>query len=114
MTGRAAGLCAGNEMAGYANAGVGRGSGRGFGPGLGRGGRRRGWRGGQRMVTPAGPYRGGLASEDPQTRMSVPQAGDAAPTRQQQIDQLQSQARYLEQSLKVLLEGIETLQSQSD
>ncbi len=53
MTGRAAGLCAGNQMPGYANPGVGYGRGLGFGRGRGRGfgrgylGRGRGfwWRG---------------------------------------------------------------------
>jgi len=79
MTGRGAGYCAGYPVPGAANPVSGRGYGFGFGRGFGFG--FRGGRGGRW----AGPY-------------APPHA--AAPTRQQELEALQGEAKYLEDALE--------------
>ncbi|MCK4871126.1 MAG: DUF5320 domain-containing protein [Phycisphaerales bacterium] len=94
MTGRAAGLCAGNDAPGYTNPvrGMGMGRGRNAGGGGGRGRRGgRGWRGGSSAVPLA-------TSEAP------------AMTNEQQIDDLRKQAEQIEITLSALRDRIETLQ----
>ena len=92
MTGRAAGYCAGYATPGFANPVLGRGYGAGFGPGLGlgfRGGR--GGRGG-RWGAPSAGYGYGYAAA-----VAAPYA--ARPTREQEVDALQGQAKYFEDAL---------------
>lgn len=97
MTGRAAGYCAGYSTPGAANPVPGRGYGFGFGRGLGfgfRGGRGRRW---------AAPYAGyGVPY--------VPPYGPA-PTRQQEMEALQSQAKYLEGVLEEIKKRIAEIEA---
>ena len=86
MTGRGAGFCAGFGAPGYMNAGAVAGYGRGRGFGRGHGFRRFGAWGA------AMPY--------------------AAPTREQQVDVLKEQSRYLESELKAVRDQIEQLESE--
>ncbi len=100
MTGRAAGPCAGYPTAGFMNAGLGYGHGLG---GCGRGWRNRfyatgltGWQRGVRggrfnYVTPTAP----------------------AMNREQEMDSLNAQAQYLEDTLKDIRHRIEELQNQN-
>jgi hypothetical protein len=110
MTGRAAGFCAGNTVAGYMNP-VG---GRGYG-GWGRGG---GW--GRRNWYYAtgipGWARAGYGLPAPGGAVS-PYAYGGAPiaptiTTQQELDGLKGQARYLEDTLDGIKKRIEELESQ--
>ena len=84
MTGRAAGYCAGYSVPGFANQVAGRGYGFGFGRGMGCG-----FRGGR------GGGHGG--------RWGIPYAGYgygySAPTREEEVDALQGQAKYFEDAL---------------
>ncbi|MBN1613747.1 MAG: DUF5320 domain-containing protein [Deltaproteobacteria bacterium] len=98
MTGRAAGYCAGYPMPGFANQIPGRGFGFGRGMGLGfRGGR------GRRWGIPYFAYGYGMPS-------AVPYG--AAPTRQQEIDALQEQAKYFEAALSEINKRIGDLEAE--
>lgn len=108
MTGRAAGYCAGYAVPGFANAVLARGYGAGFGRGLGlgfRGGRggRGGW--GGRFAAPFGGY--GYA---------VPPVGlsGAAPTREQEVNALQDQAKYFEDALADIKKRLADLESEKN
>ena len=107
MTGRAAGFCAGNTVAGYMNPIGGRGyGGRGRGGGWGR----RNW------------YNATGLPEWARARYGLPAWGGAyayggapfAPTitTQQELDGLKGQAEYLEDSLDGIKKRIEELESQ--
>jgi len=106
MTGRAAGYCAGYGMSGYANPVGGRGCGFGYGRGLGlgfRGGRggRGGW--GGRWTAPAAGY--GYAAP-----FAAPYG--AAPTREQEVDALQGQAKYFEDALVEIKKRLADLEAE--
>ena len=94
MTGRGAGYCAGYSTPGAVNPVSGRGYGFGFGRGLGFG--FRGGRGGRW----AGPY-AGYGYNVPY----VPPYGPA-PTRQQEMEALQEEAKYLENALEEIKKRI--------
>lgn len=100
MTGRAAGYCEGYSAPGVANPVPGRGYGFGFGRGLGFG--FRGGRGGRWAV----PYAG--------YGYNVPYAPPyaAAPTRQQELEAFQGQARYLEDALEEIKKRIAELEAE--
>jgi len=96
MTGRAAGYCAGYPVPGFANPIPGRGSGFGYGRGLGLG-----FRGGRRAFPFFGygygyPYAPSLGTE---------------PTPQQEIEVLQNQSKYLQDSLEGINKRIAELET---
>ncbi len=108
MTGRAAGFCAGYATPGFANPVLGRGYGAGFGRGLGlgfRGGRggRGGW--GGRFAAPYAGY--GYAAP------AVAPAW-AAPTREQEVNALQGQAKYFEDALADIKKRLADLESEKN
>ncbi len=112
MTGRAAGYCAGYETPGYANPGprMGMAWGRGWGGGWGGGwGRGRGWRHG--YYATGLPFwarygYGPLAGAPP-----VPYGPyAAAPTKEQEIATLRTQAEWLRDSLEAITSRIEELE----
>lgn len=80
MTGRALGSCAGNSATGYAGAGLGRGYGMGRGCGFGGRGGARGFGGGR-------AWRG------------FPAWGGGAPTREEELSNLENQAGQLKNAL---------------
>ncbi|MBN1931370.1 MAG: DUF5320 domain-containing protein [Desulfobacterales bacterium] len=103
MTGRGAGYCAGHSTPGFANPAFGRayggfGFGRGFGRGFGYGfrGCRRG-----RWAVPYGGYGGPYAAPYP-----------AVPTRQQEMEALQDEAKYLADDLEGIKRRIAELESE--
>ena len=96
MTGRAAGYCAGYPVPGFANPIPGHRYGFGFGRGMGFG--FRGGRGGRWAV----PYYGHP------TPYAVPYA--SAPTPQQEVETLQGQAEYLENTLAEIKKRIAELE----
>jgi len=98
MTGRVAGYCAGYSAPGFANPIPGRGY--GFGRGMGYG--FRGGRGG-RWAAPYAVYGYG-------TPFAVPYS--AAPTRQQEIEALQGQAKYFEEALAEINKQISDLEDE--
>lgn len=107
MTGRAAGYCAGFGVPGYDNPIGGRGLGFGYGRGLGlgfRGGRggRGGW--GGRWTAPYAGY--GYA-------VPAVAAYAAAPTREQEIDALQGQAKYFEDALADIKKRLGELETEN-
>lgn len=105
MTGRAAGYCAGYSVPGFANPVMGRGYGMGYGRGLGLGfrGGRGGWGGRGLGGRWAAPYAGyGYAAP-----VAVPYG--AAPTREQEIDSLQGQAKYFEDALADIKKRLDDL-----
>ena len=124
MTGRGAGYCAGFGVPGYMNPYPGRGYGRGFGGGYGGGfgWRHRNWAGGSGFwgrgrgrgfgvwgaypgyspYPPVAPY----APGDPY------QAGQY--TKKDQLDDLTTQARYLEEELNEIRKHIETIEAQTE
>ena len=89
MTGRAAGVCAGNAAPGYANVGGGRGRGMGFGSGGGFG---RGF----------GRGRG------------APVSGTAAPTGDPELAVLKQQARQLQADMELIQSRIQELETKPD
>ncbi len=110
MTGRGAGYCAGYAVPGYANPLLGRGYGFGYGRGLGlgfRGGR--GGRGWGRWGYPYSPYPayGYYGYTAPFT---VPYG--TAPTKEQEIDALQEQAKYFEETLAEIKKRVSALSSE--
>lgn len=110
MTGRAAGFCAGYNVPGTVNPVGGRGFGRGFGGGFGRGGG--GW--GRRNMFYAtdltGWQRAGLGWGG-----AVPPAGVpfAAPTKEQQVEALKTQAEAMENGLKDIKSRIDELEKEA-
>lgn len=102
MTGRAAGYCAGYQAPGFANAIPGRGYGFGFGRGMGFG--FRGGRGGRWAVPNAG-YGYGAPYAAPY--------GAAPPTGQQEVEALQGQAEYLENTLAEIKKRIAELEAEA-
>jgi hypothetical protein len=109
MTGRAAGYCAGYSTPGFANpafgAGMGFGWGRGRGFGWGRGGgfgRGRGMRWGA-------PY-AGYGYGAPYPYATTPYA--AAPTPQQELSALKSEAKFFENSLNEIQQRIAELKAE--
>ena len=100
MTGRAAGFCSGYPAPGYANPIPGRGYGFGLGRGMGFG--FRGGRGG-RWGMPYAGYGYGYGAP-----YAVPFG--AAPTRQQEIEALQGQAKYFENALAEINKRISDLE----
>ena len=106
MTGRAAGFCAGFGMPGYANPTPGRGFGMGFGRGHGGGGRA-GGRGRRNMFHATGLpgwMRAGV-------QFAAPNA--AAPTKEQELDMLKSQAEQMGEMLANINQRIQELDSDS-
>ncbi|NLN38153.1 MAG: DUF5320 domain-containing protein [Smithella sp.] len=104
MTGRGAGYCAGYATPGFASTAGGRGRGMGFGFGRGMGAGFRGARGG----------RGGRGFFG---RWGMPfgaasQMTFAAPTREQEIDALQGQAKYFEDALSDVKKRLGELENQ--
>ncbi len=100
MTGRGAGICAGNDTPGYMNDSFGRGFGRGRGAGMGGG---RGWRhryyatgapGWARQY--AGPY--------------APQAANPRAVRDEELLHLKEQAQYMKEALQDIEKRIGELQ----
>ncbi len=104
MTGRGAGYCAGYATPGFANPALDRVYGAGFGRGLGWGFRsgRGGWGGRCGM-----PYAAGYRSVTPQ---GMPYR--AAPTREQEIDALQGQAKYFEDALASIKKRMNDLEAE--
>ena len=105
MTGRSAGYCTGYSVPGYVNPGLGRGwgFGRGRGAGSGRGfGRGMGF--GWRRLT--APYYGDM-SYDP---MPAPYS---APTREQELEMLKSQAEGFKGALQDIQQRISELEVES-
>jgi len=104
MTGRAAGYCAGYNVPGFANPIPGRGYGFAYGRGLGLG--FRGGRGSGRGGRWGAPYAGyGYAAS-----FAAPYA--AAPTREQEIDELQGQAKYFEDALAEIKKRLGDLETE--
>ena len=113
MTGRAAGYCAGYPAPGYINpiSGRGYGFGRGFGRGGGGWGRRNmfyatGLTGRQRTgygYPAMGNYGLGMPN------YGVPYGAPAAPTKEQELDMLKSQAEYMEDELAGINKRIQEL-----
>lgn len=98
MTGRAAGLCAGNDAPGYAAPGYGTGFGAGFGRrGGGRGWRNRFWAVGRQ----AWGWRPGWGAP-------------SAPTPQQERSDLEAQASHLEGLLRSVRSRIEALSGSTE
>jgi len=112
MTGRGAGYCAGFDVPGYANPGVGAGRGFGLGRGRGRGfGRRGGGRGlgfGRRFAAGVNPYYGQAPYAVP---YAVPYAQQAAPA--QEAEMLKNEAKALESEMKMINDRIKALEVQS-
>lgn len=105
MTGRAAGYCAGYATPGFANPVGGAGYGFGFGRGMGLGFREgRGGRGG-RWGAPLAGYGYGYA-----TPVAAPYA--VRPTREQEVDALQGQAKYFEDALADIKKRLGELESE--
>ena len=97
MTGRAAGYCAGFSVPGYAN--------RGFGAGMGHGGmygRGRGMWSGRGLA-----WRHGVAPFP----VAMP---PLQPTRDQELDGLRDQAKYLQSALEAINSRIETLKTENE
>jgi len=110
MTGRAAGYCAGFNVPGYANPGVGAGRGgfglgRGGGRGFGRRGGGRGFGAGRGFAGGVNPYYG----QAPYT--AVPYAPLAAPA--QEAELLKNEAKALENEMKLINDRIKALEAQS-
>mgnify|MGYP002682013351 FL=1 len=109
MTGRGAGYCAGYATPGFTNpvGGRGRGFGFGFGRGAGAGfrGVRGGW-GGRGFFGRWGAPFGG-AGFYPAAPVSF-----ATPTREQEIDALQGQAKYFEDALSDIKKRLGELENQ--
>jgi hypothetical protein len=103
MTGRAAGYCAGYPIPGHTNPISGRGFGSGGGRGWGRG-FRSGW--GRRAL----PYGAVPASAPP---YAVPYYG-AAPTREQELELLQSQAEGLKGALEDIQQRMSKLEGEEN
>jgi len=107
MTGRAAGVCAGYPVPGYANSVGGRGYGGwgrgGFGRGRGFGWGRTGygWPAGSSYANPYAGYPTGY-----------PTGFGAAPSMEQEKDALKQQAQYLQQSLESIGKRIEELEKE--
>jgi len=97
MTGRAAGFCAGNSVPGYMNPGPGRGLGMGFGRGF-RGRDRGGGRGRRNRFYATGMPGWARADAGNPAWGGYPPYG-AAPTREQELDDLKSQAEYFQSVL---------------
>ncbi|MGC9324802.1 MAG: DUF5320 domain-containing protein [Desulfomonilia bacterium] len=114
MTGRGAGYCAGFGMPGYMNPYPGRGYGRGFGGGFGwrhrNWGYGRGW-GRGRGFGFWGAYPG-YAPYPPGAPYAPGDPYQAAPySKKDQLDDLNAQAKYLEEELTEIRKHIETLQA---
>ncbi|MGC9320600.1 MAG: DUF5320 domain-containing protein [Armatimonadota bacterium] len=119
MTGRAAGYCAGYEAPGYANPGprMGMGWGRGWGGGWGGGGgwgRGRGWRRGYYATGMPFWARHGYGYAPPAAY--GPPTGyapyGAAPTKEDEIAALRTQAEWLRDSLEAITSRIEELEQE--
>ena len=118
MTGRAAGFCAGNSKPGYMNPGPGRGLGMGFRQGygrqVGRGFRGRGRGGWVRRNWLHATGMPGWARAD----AGIPAWGGyppygTAPTREQELDDLKSQAEYFQSALEDIKTRTEELKAGS-
>lgn len=114
MTGRGAGYCAGYGVPGYMNPaggggfGYGRGYGRGFGFGRGFGrGYGRAWAG-------AAPQALGYAAPYPPYGYAPVEAAPPAPTREQELDMLESQAKGFQQTLDDIRKRISDLESEKE
>lgn len=106
MTGRGAGICAGNNVGGYATAGASLGMGmrRGFGGGFGGGfGRGRGGRG--RGFAVNGGFAAGV-----QQNIVAP----AAISKEQQVAALKAQAQYLENGLQGIKDQLAELEKEDN
>jgi hypothetical protein len=97
MTGRAAGYCAGYALPGFANPVAGA----GYGFRGGRGGRG-GW--GGRWTAPYAGYNYAVPPVAPYA---------SAPTREQEIDALQGQAKYFEDALADIKKRLKDLKSEN-
>lgn len=98
MTGRAAGYCAGYPVPGFANPIPGRGLGFGYGRGLGLG-----FRGGRRLP----PYYSGYGYGQSQ---GAPLGYEVSP--QQEIEALQNQSKYLQDTLEGIKKRIVELEKE--
>ncbi|MDO9513221.1 MAG: DUF5320 domain-containing protein [Elusimicrobiota bacterium] len=108
MTGRGAGYCAGFDVPGYANPGVGAGRGFGAGRGMGRGvARRGGGRGfgfGRSFAGAVNPYYG-------QATYVAPPAQQTTPA--QEAEMLKNEAKALETEMKIISNRLKSLESQA-
>jgi len=96
MTGRGAGYCAGNQAPGFVNPAPGRGYNSGFGRGMGLG------------------FRGGRGGRWAQPNFGYPMqnagAYNSPPTRQQEVEALHQQAKYLESAISDITQRISELE----
>ena len=113
MTGRAAGYCAGYGVPGYMNPMPGRGY---WGRGAGFwGGRRGGWRNWYRATGMTGWQRASMGMPAWGGPGRAPYgAGYAGPSAEQELQMLQDQAEYLEQSLSEIRKRIEELKEEAE
>ncbi len=112
MTGRAAGFCAGYGVPGYQNPIGGRGgmgTGRGFGGGRGLGGGGRGWRN-QFYATGLTGWQRAAGGFAPTGYAGAP----TAPSADQQLAMLKSQAEYAESQLTEIRKRIDELETKSE
>ncbi len=110
MTGRAAGFCAGFGMPGYMNPIPGRGFGMGFGRGREFGGRG-GGRGRRNMYYATGLAGWQRAAEAwPVVAGVPPYAGP--PTKEQELEELKSQAEYIENTLGDIRKRLQEMEAQ--
>jgi len=110
MTGRAAGFCTGAPMPGYMNPGPGRGF-RGGGRGWGARGRGRGWRNWYYATGVPGWARGGMGWGTPVPYYGAPFAPSV--TREQELELLQEQANYFNETLEDIKDRIDELSSKA-
>jgi len=109
MTGRGAGYCAGYGVPGYMNPGFGRGLGRGFGRGVGFGGGGRGRRNWYYATGLTGWQRAGMGYP---VYGSVPYNPGYAPTKEQEMEMLKEQAKYLEDTMSEINKRISELEAE--
>ena len=103
MTGRAAGYCAGYDVPGYMNPGLGRGFGFGRGGGWGRGYRWRNWYHATGLP--------GWARFGPAPGWGAPPAW-GAPTKEQEAEGLKAQAELLQEQLNAVQKRIDELEQE--
>lgn len=104
MTGRGAGYCAGYSVPGYVNPAGGRGYGFGFGRGSGWGRGGRGYR--NRFYAAAAPGRQVPGEVYPQW------SNGNLPTKNQEIEMLKNQSRFLEEELTGITKRLREMESE--
>jgi len=118
MTGRTAGYCAGYSVPGFANpvAGRGYGFGFGFGHGVNRGRMGRGHRNWDYATGLTGWQRHpgfGYPVQAPYGPAVPPYAQSYAPTKEQEIEALKGQSKYLENELSVIQKRLKELEKEN-